>query len=405
MSGRSKLFARLAAAALFAAALVGGFVAVVLSFVRQPRESVILIDTAPPTGYIGGVVQNEIGLPIPNVILTLNWPKDPTGMRRARQNGKTRTDADGRWTFGGVPQGSLANMRISLAQPGYVTAGMPVPPPDQLLARTDILVMRRGMDISGQVVDATGHAIAGAAISTRQRYWVKEGLSAQTDVNGHFMLHHVAVDPAPTLTTQAPGFAPDARHIPTTLPDAVVQIVLAPGRTVRGTVKDQLGHPLPEVTLSLNAWRDFRSVKLAAGTDALGQFTLNDVPLDGFWVWAHKKRYIAQQPWLPADKNQLDLVLWLPISVHGKVIDAQTHLPLEKFAVLAGGKNPTKPDLTFNSPATTFSGGQYQLSLKEPPDESEAWYVRITADGYRPVTSPPLKDSGPLDFALEKASG
>ncbi|MHC5541636.1 carboxypeptidase regulatory-like domain-containing protein, partial [Singulisphaera rosea] len=149
-------------------------------------------------------------------------------------------------------------------------------------------------DLVGQVVDTSGKPIDGARIAL---IWGSENggsmmssdarHSATTDAQGRFRLRSIlrttatGKTPAILLAVTKEGFAGvDTPQVPFKPPSAnephiVGPIKLAPGITVKGTVVDLEGKPLP------GAWVEpggsYASRSQFTKTDAKGQFTVRDL--------------------------------------------------------------------------------------------------------------------------------
>ena len=81
--------------------------------------------------------------------------------------------------------------------------------PEQLRRGRGVIVLRRGISVTGRVLDRDGHPIAGASVRLGNRFW-KPATKTETEAGS------ASGKPPPTetlLTVQAAGHAPEARPV------------------------------------------------------------------------------------------------------------------------------------------------------------------------------------------------
>ena len=230
---------------------------------------------------IEGVVVDEVGTPLPDAELHLEWPLSRgdvtivSGTRRHMGSALTRSDSSGRFVGDHVPMAlmsfgpnSFSGRRVNVERPGY----LPVRDEslDEFASEEDVyrIVLRRGATVWGRVVDAsTGAPIAGAEVGLGRfrahgnRSVVlgplevntgmhgKQVRTARSEISGEFAMN--AWPGRHDLVVRAPGKAffmtPNLR-IPATGLD-LGDIGLGAEHLVRGVVLDPDGRPLPEATV------------------------------------------------------------------------------------------------------------------------------------------------------------
>jgi protocatechuate 3,4-dioxygenase beta subunit len=385
--------------------------------------------TMEPSTTIGGLIQNEQGEPIEDVIVGVHYQTaDPDAAENVHVDvmihnalkTDTRTDATGRWSFDRMPANINKNeLRIFLKHPRYLSDDprpglipMPItpqPPIEKLRDLSSVMVMKKGIEVTGTVTDKSGKPIAGAKIYDTDDYWWRSSKPfAETDTNGQFRSN--ASPGMITWTVQAGGYAPDLRVIQIKEGMLPVQIRLEPGNLIEGTVTDQAGKPIEGAWISAEDWRqNRRRLHLETKTDAEGNFKITDAPADEITFNIGKEGYMMRENFaMKPDGAKYSITLRPPLKVHGEVLDADTGRPIDKFTVTNGfdhedGRAPQWDKYSVR----TFTGGQYEMEYRQ---EIFTYRLRIDAEGYQSALSPPIRpeeipDSNiTYDFKLEKAA-
>jgi len=406
-----------AAGALFLVAVAGTSAWLVRSYVIQPASAVSLtpalaVSAAPGRGApgtvtpvvgvaIGGLVRDEQGAPVPNVRVRLAWtdPSRPQGQNN--QNIMLSTDVHGRWSFNGVPQAALPSLNLSLRHRDFVGLN-PRPTPQSLMAAGDVAVLSHGVDVSGTVVDAMGWPVAGAQVSTGNgpgRWQPRDNTNDQ----GRFALHHIPRGTTVTLTAVRNGFAAALANVQTTDPVRPVRLVMPQGRLFSGEVADRLGKPVPDVAVTIYRWNGFTNPgNVRVNTDQEGLYEIRDAPAGALDVQITKDGFYSQIQPLPAGRMRLDFVISPVVMMRGRVIDAKTQRPIQKFSLVTGSRaSPDQPPVFAEANARAFTGGRYQITFDGDNKPADAWFIRIEAPGYASATSPPLQQSGRQMFLLQ----
>ncbi|HUT95257.1 MAG TPA: carboxypeptidase regulatory-like domain-containing protein [Thermoguttaceae bacterium] len=377
-----------------------------------------------PGRLIGGIVQNEEGEPIQGAKVS---PRFNLKMReeRTRALGASTditTDAQGRWTYLSFPA-DLRQLEIGLEHPDYLATRATEPTSKFALSADEapagVLVMKRGLPITGKVTDEEGRPVAGAVVRYRDsRDYGIRILKAETDENGSYRLANGR--PGDTfLTASAEGWAPSLEKTRIAPDMDPVDFKLTRGRPLRVRVVDPDGKPLPRVGVELWTWQqnDISGV-LPSGC--------GETDADGVWTWPHapqgpiafaisKRGYAYVGDRELAAGPQENVVTMHPekvqlLSVAGRVLDARTKQPIARFRITPGFRNGGREtDYWLQDSQAEGRGGTYRrdFSSSEFASPVAARVIRIEADGYLPATSRPIKfDEGSvtLDFELEPAA-
>jgi len=278
-----------------------GFVPTVTSFGRgMPDNSLI------PNAYtiwmergstVGGIVKDEAGNPIEGATLRLQGD-----MREGRYETYPRfrnaepllTDVQGSWTCDFVPSRFHTLQVFFVECPGYVTLTYSdIPPfaPDEFRARTDTIVMKKGLSLRGIVQDTSGHPIEKANVYLAplvNRSLSEEArIEALSDSEGRFQFDHARFGDA-MLTATAPGHAPESKAVVVAEWTKSVTIQLGPPRTIRGRVVDESGQPVAKAGVMARRLHGQDTLTWRGTTDAEGRFVWNEAPESTVEFWISK---------------------------------------------------------------------------------------------------------------------
>ena len=252
------------------------------------------------------------------------------------------TDPQGFFAVGAVPAVGTATL---LARPKRLAARLErleALEPGQEVSLT--LLLERGGGVRGRVVDGDGAAIPGARVEAQLGSGPfgsggPEVRQAPCDPGGAFALEAVPSG-ALVLQARAPGWLESRRQdalVPTDGELDGVTIVLTRGRTVAGHVTWPDGTPAEGVVVEVGfdpAWRmgttGFNALRGASGggaTDEGGRFRVTGLGAGPFVVLAMKSpegtlvTHRARRDGVRPDGPPLELVLWPPLSLEGRVVN------------------------------------------------------------------------------------
>ena len=364
---------------------------------------------------IGGVVRNEHGKPIQGVKVRLSISakkyaqKDIAMMLWDRD---FSTDAEGHWNLDHVPE-QINSMSIGLEHPDYISvpglAGISATEQRKIEDRTAVMVMKKGITVSGTVTDPEGKPVADATLRLGEWYSPKR-LSVSTDKEGRYSF--ASLPPGgETLTVTKPGLAPGLRNINVQPAMEPVDFQLEKGNTLRVRVVGKDGKPIPGIFVTPDTWRNQRvlcDLGIRGRTDAEGRWAWTWAPEDAVKInfgLTGRVNYmgIHNLPLAPQETEHV-VTIYPSLTISGKVIDAETKQPIPSFRVVRGYMSTGSVEQIVWDRMEVGGGknGQYKITISRP---SRTRLVRIEADGYQPGVSREFKnDEGSVtyDFSLRK---
>ncbi|NOZ41058.1 MAG: hypothetical protein GXP24_12660 [Planctomycetes bacterium] len=376
-----------------------------------PKEFSISLEKGEP---IGGVVLDEQGEPIEGVKIEMR----ESG--KAETNGELQpllrghlatTDVNGQWQVMTKAKNEL-QLLLKPSHEEYINNASFGSPAnwEQLKNLEHKLVLKKGIAAQGRVTDPEGEAIAGALVFLGQHRWGKNKKETITDEEGNFRLNNVSPSNG-LLTVAAEGWSPQFRTIQIQREMPSIDFQLQPGKSIRILVTDPDGEPLGGAGVAVENWRGKQTLpqELYRGeTDADGIWQSESMPADevvfSVFVRGHMS---SRNNKLVASNQPHTIVLPWPLIVSGKVVEAESGLPLEKFDVVQGidwgNRNQQIHWERYNT--KPGANGKYRMEFTEP---RAGHYVRIEAEGYRPEVSRVIRDDEgevTVNFKLEEGSG
>lgn len=353
---------------------------------------------------IGGVVQNESGQPIPDVKVHLeldgvNVDKGHAVYSSMADRGIVKTDANGRWRCDVMPP-QFDQLTVYLEHPDYISETQvgqrSTPPIAKLRDFSSVMVLKRGLTVSGTVRNQQGEPVANASVSRDpNKRVVSKYQDVRTDAQGRFEFRNVPPGQA-VITVEAKGYAPSLAKLDLTMQPASLDLQLEPGHTIRVRVVDPQGKPLEGVWAWSRHWRGFATFMHEAKTDKDGRFAMGSAPRDEVRFEMGKEGYF--QIWDQPITAGTEVVLTLKpvLRVRGKVMDADTGRPITRFQMVPGfGRKGAEPYWD-RMHAKTMPGSEYECTFNFPRD---GYLIRIEAEGYAPAVSPTYSgEEGTVSF-------
>lgn len=401
-----------------------------------------------PGTAIGGEIRDEMGEPVPDATVTVQYWGRGTGENPsvcAFLVDTAITDRKGRWRLDVMPAeiDDVERLRIFLSHPDYVSDHLgreaiytymqqahlftPIterPSLDALRKQSAVMIMRKGTTIVGRVTDESGNPISGALICNQYDCYDPNPLkiTATTDKEGHFRLSglsHRQNYRDYFFTVQAAGHAPVFVEISDHDSAKPAEIELKRGQAIRGRVVDDNGKPLEGVSIKLDYWMGRpRQFHLQTTTDADGKFRIDDAPSERAEYNFEKDGYATIQhfemmPSLSDQQGTSDFVVTMrsPLWVAGSIVDAETNQLLAKCTVTEGwdfedGRSP-EWETSLGLPAKVVTDGRYEFEFTRQGLGSSR--IRVEAEGYMPTVSRGFTPGGPdkgrvtYDFRMTKA--
>jgi beta-lactamase regulating signal transducer with metallopeptidase domain len=376
------------------------------------------IELFPGTQTLGGTVNDEQGRPIQGVKVEiwgylgekkqkdeLAWMVDAT------------TDDQGRWRCRCFRNMTFAYLFLS--HPDYLSDGdgharrhgQPTPdsrpgPDDRPLQAlrdfSDVQVMTRGVEISGEVRDEQGTPIEGAEvgwIETRRKGATFHGdmPTTTTDAQGRFRFPHVRPGSL-VAQVKARGYAPELATVTAREQAEPVTVRLKPARRLEGRVVDRQGRPIDGAFVVIDTWRTFRSLGVFLWTDDDGRFRWEDAPADEVLVnatrsgfeYAAGKRARAGEP--------VVIPLQRVVSISGRIRDAATRKGVGHTEVAVGVPDPNTGRTRWQDRPAAFANQGF-LQANVEVEETPEFRLRIRAKGYEPFESRTFRsDEGQVEY-------
>ncbi len=364
-----------------------------------PRSYTLAME---PGTSIGGIVRDEEGRPIEGVTVSFydNSPDDSGREAFDFRDITAQTDRQGRSRIDLIPAGiDLGRLHFEFSHSEFLSQfdavnNQPIAKPSELRSQSTVTVLRRGIVVSGRVLDRIGRPITGASVRLGGR---SATVDVTSDALGRFVFRNAPAHEN-AVTVQAAGYAAEMQtlNVKTGLPP--VEFRLGPGNKILGRVIDSQGRSLPRVSVSAFKWNGYQSLNWQTQTDELGRFRWNDAPSDPIWVIASKPGYSHPQFYLKPSDQEHVLALGRVLLLRGTVVDAQTGRPISTFTLIPGVQAAWMPGF-----GKIFHGGRYVQSFDDLGIERHR--IRIEARGYRPAVSPFYpNDAGEqvFDVRLEK---
>jgi len=370
---------------------------------------------------IGGRVLDELGNPVPQAEICVQFaeagvvnPREPPREQLGFVDDLvvTKTDEMGRWLCTVLPP-DYTRFWLQVKHPSFTAVRCTTDQDDrdyagsverlrmsELRAGNALVVLRRGFQLSGAVVDDNQQPVAGATIEIGQMSGAPVP-TARTRADGSFIISNVPPGEV-EITATAEGLAPAHLAIGFGADTAPLRIQLNRGLPLRLRVVDENGAGLAgalvadETAESGNAptggWK--------ASTDNDGRVRWDAAPRRPLRIYAGKTGYFnSRRNTVTPDGEEHTLTLRKAFAVSGWVTDAETRLTIPSFKAIPGF-GISKWSRQRTAPGTN---GEYHLTFDEL---SPNFLVRIEAEGYETAVSKPLVPNGDgvvCNFELARA--
>ena len=271
------------------------------NFEDIPAEYTVKLDKA---ASIGGVLKDPDGQPLDGAVLRFSGvnPAAPFDRERtlAAPNFRTeRTDENGRWQCNHLPQ-DFSNLVIRVIKPDFLpvtfgcegssTGGSDVVrlPAADFLAGKAVMVLGRGITVSGQIVDSRGKPVANVVI-TRNHQWRNPSSVLQSDDSGRFIIPNLLPGDL-TFTLQAKGLEPQTLDLAITNPMPELKVAMKPGQILKGRVLDETGQPVAGASVQLDRVElEPLEFDWSATTDSNGRFQWDSAPFRPAPLFDHRR--------------------------------------------------------------------------------------------------------------------
>ena len=378
---------------------------------------------------IGGVVVDGAGQPLAGAQVRLDAYQFNGEDGAYLPNPIAHTGADGHWSLAGLPAGyrdfGLTVTHANFPQAQFYADGSRVSgmsgqhlPLAQLQQGKAVLKLSAGNRVDGTVRDAAGQPVAGAKIFVGFDRYMSGAIKKTADANGNFTLSTLGLGDN-YLTVSAPGFAPEFRTVAVAESNPPVNIVLQPGRVIHGRVVDKAGQPIADAQVSFDGLADRsgifsgRTMEWEKATDAEGRFTWDSAPAKAVNLTIQKGDHMTLE-WVRVETdstNENTFTMGSPLTVSGKVTDADTGKPIDAFKVTPGWPQQGESARWEKQRAEAAVDGHYRVRYDSPIIISSPpfdFVFQVSAPGYAPAVSRAIKpDEGEVtwDVTLKKTPG
>jgi beta-lactamase regulating signal transducer with metallopeptidase domain/peroxiredoxin len=365
---------------------------------------------------IGGTVVDEHGNPIPGVevFVQADLGSYDGSQRISTQvyDDKFITGAQGKWQCSIIPK-TAKRVSVRLEHPDYASdaryGDSGKPSLDELLKRSDVLVLKKGFAVSGRILEVDGKPIKDAIVALGEHDRGVHAPVAHSDASGQFVLPHCQPDENAQMVVTAKGHSPAVEKFPLQADRNGLEVRLKPAKPLIVRIVNPQGQPLPNSRLFIQRWRNGNLINWDTRTDAHGRAVWNEAPDDTVDYCIYHEGYVelVQEPLVATGREQT-VTLIPEVKVSGSVVDDTTNQPLLRFRVLRGWTSPGREAPVWerdgNSPAISGQDGKFELT--EATDQ-DGYAIRIEADGYQPADSKVFhkEDGHPaLAFRMKKAA-
>lgn len=317
-----------------------------VSLPAQPRPQPPLLLVLAPNRPARGMVVDDAGKPLAGVRVVLRQAsgtaptsRKPLALPPPGERGTIEATTDARGRFG-FPQVPAAEIDLLAGRAGFtpLLARNRRMPPGQGTWELGRVVLRRGVSLSGRVVDPAGRPVAGAQIYRMATIASPELLAttlreeepdATTGADGRFSFGDLPPKKPVHLFVSAP------RHLPATAqgvrpPLATpLTVRLAPGARLAGRITDEAGAPVAEAEVRLAKRTRIEGMPVGSAeyrqttSDREGRFEIADAPAGdarvtvaarGFAPWANEALDVP-----PPEGRELEIRLARGATLQGSV--------------------------------------------------------------------------------------
>ncbi len=361
---------------------------------------------------MGGKVVDERGRPIAGArvlpSLEINDSEEVSAAVTDAQ-GVLRSDALPSSALGAKPARPID---LLISHPDHVTAGARVPA-EAAHAGKLVLTLKQGTTLEGSVVGPDGQPVAGASVLIEQALERRLLNRTVTDASGQFHFGRL-VDPqrrSIVLTVKAPGLAASVRRVLLTPSNSIPRQTIQLTRRVplKGRVVDSRGNLVAGAFLQ-SSIHGTKGLEWIALSDDQGGFEWPDAPTAGsIMIDVYKPAFAeALERLLDVSTREITITLHRPLHLHGRVTDAVTVQPIERFNLIPG-----------TGPIVAGGGVQWGTGLGDAHhvngrfdlrglfvDQGANRAIRIEAEGYLPSELVGFRDDAEEvahDFKLNRA--
>ncbi|MCI0745270.1 MAG: sigma-70 family RNA polymerase sigma factor [Verrucomicrobia subdivision 3 bacterium] len=377
------------------------------------------------TNAVGGWVRDPRGRPVANAEIWFGASGTGDSAHRERPRERfglthsppvTQTDAQGRWSIGFIParhpgfslrarHPNFAETHIISSDAQESVSSITREDLKKVWAGELVTIMKSAFTLRGTVVDERGRPIVGAKVQEREQSKI-----FKTDETGAFSVPGLP-EGAWSFTVSAKGFAPVRTNTQISAAQEPIIVMLRPGAILRVRLLDEYGLEVPEATVGLEQWGEYRHVLEWRGkTGWDGRLEWRSAPPDvELELYARKDGFCyTRNVKVKADGDEHLIHLRHSLDVYGRVVDEKGYgIPDFRALPAYGGPERYSSDTVlrwFGGETVRGSNGLFKMAFVE---NELPWQLRIIADGYEDWTSDPLptnQASVTLDITLKRCA-
>ena len=366
---------------------------------------------------ISGVIQDEKGNPIKGAKIGIRGLATHPGndshvgyghsyAEGSGSGGDTRllTDEDGRWSINTLPPADDLKITLTVAHPDFIddpkgelqkAQGVTT---EQFRAGVAVIKMQTGTALTGKIVDEDGGAIDNGIVVWGDRpYWDAGPQETRIEADGRFEIPSLP-NGTKRITVMAPGFRPETRMVEiSTLMDPL-DFEMVPGKQIRIRIVDgKTNEAIPNGYVGIDNWRTCEALynhkrpnvidsQIPLRGDALGVWTWNWAPDDQVVYQVSAVGYSPNHRVPLTASDEVHVVkLYKPLSISGRVVDAETKETIPDFGVIPvvcndSDKQPGANGQRRHGPSNGAEVVDFRITL-----ENDKYYrLLIEAKGYKP---------------------
>ena len=341
---------------------------------------------------IGGLVVDNGENPISGAEISLYrfWSgsdaaPDKKGEQPSFSNQTQTTDDQGRWQAKGLPPQLLDHIMFDVKHPDFVSTNINLAAnaatEKQLRDGTLKIVLLRGLDVHGRVVDESDNPVSGATVWAGRKYY-RDRQQTQSDDQGRFSFRNVK-DGDTLFSVMAKDHSPDSKTVNVQANMSEIVFKLKAGSVIRAHVEDESNQPVADARVSLEGSPGeaaYDSYEFSANTDSQGNFTWDSAPDEPMPFYIYHDGFEAKRGVKLAPNQDNTVTMHPSRQLQGQVLDDTTDQAVTNFTVRTGTASPDNSDVygVIRNHEFSAADGRFAIAIDEESDNA----VFVTAGGY-----------------------
>lgn len=375
--------------------------------------------------HFGGIVVDPEGNPVSGATVSVYrfWSGGEMiktkGEDPALSREKQTTGEDGRWSMDNLPSELVDHMMAEATHTNFIAAHITIDDKNvaEMQKDTHKLVLTRGLEIRGRVLDDQDNPLKGASVWAGRKFH-SDRQETKTDAEGRFSFRNLTEGKV-LFSVMADGFEPDnkSHEVSSQTPEIVFR--LKKGTGIGAVVQNTEGEPIEGVRVSLEGYPGEPAgdaYEFSTSTDQDGRFKWLSAPNEPMPFYFGKEGYEQKRGVRLQPGNDNVVTLRRSRQVQGQVIDADTGNPVTSFHVTLGKewqKNEFSPDVQSAKDFTSAEGSFTMLINEESQTHIQASATNYTeqslalpeSEGDQVQVIFKLKQSAPLQGIVLTSDG